>query len=590
MEGNALSAAEILRAARTAELSITVDGNNIVLAGAVKPPAELLDALRSHKAEIITLLAPRVGDQRPAPKTTANPGRLGGITADMAAKTTAILASFAIQAQLMTTISDATDAIYRLLVAAGTDGVIGADIETTPHPSFATNKDAGLDPYRAEVRVLSLWNPRAGDALVIDLHAVPISELPKELWNSRLIFHNATFDTKHLLHAGAPLQADKILCSMIVAGFIARGEPLRGREGNRRPSLAVAANELLGIDVPKEGQTADWGRTSLDQALVDYAALDAVVAYQVLKVAVAKMGNSGHRAVDIACACIHGVARLELAGLPFDAEAHRARAISREVQLSSERAKAEELTGIKNLNSSPQIVAWLEQVLPITAQEKWPRTATRKLSTEGMVLRRYKELHPGLQAIADYSTLRTLVASFGLPLLKKINPVTTRLHTNLQIAQAKSGRFSSKNPNLQNLPRGDLVRSAVRAPAGTKLIVADYSQIELRVMAEEARDTRMRDAYARGLDLHAITAARMLGIPPGQFDKKNPKHAEARQKAKGVNFGIIYGCGAPGLVAFARDTYNVAMREAESIPGCGLIPAWQIGGTGMQQEVNHPAP
>ena len=276
------------------------------------------------------------------------------------------------------------------------------------------------------------------------------------------------------------------------------------------------------------------------------------------------MGNSGQRAVKIACACIHGVARLELAGLPFDAEIHRATAQGWEEQLEIAKAKAKELTGINNLNSSLQIATWLAQVLPIKAREKWPRTDGGTLSTEGKVLRRYSELHPGLQAIADYSKLMTLVASFGLRLLEKINPVTKRLHTNLQIAQAKSGRFSSKYPNLQNLPRGALVRSAVRAPAGTKLIVADYNQIELRVMAEEAHDTRMRDANARGLDLHAITAARMLGIAPEQFDKKNPQHAEARQKAKGVNFGIIYGCGAPGLVAFARDTYNVTMSEIEA--------------------------
>ena len=198
----------------------------------------------------------------------------------MAAKTAAILAGFGTKTRLLTTILEAKDAIHRLLVASGTDGVIGADIETTPLAPFATNTDAGLDPYRAEVRILSLWNPRGGDALVIDLRQVPISELPKELWNACLVFHNATFDTKHLLHSGAPLHADKLLCSMLVAGFVVRGESSRSRVGSRRPSLAVAANELFGIDVPKEGQTADWGRPSLDHALVDYAALDAVLAYQ----------------------------------------------------------------------------------------------------------------------------------------------------------------------------------------------------------------------------------------------------------------------------------------------------------------------
>jgi hypothetical protein len=345
--------------------------------------------------------------------------RLGGIAAETATATAAILLSFGARARLSTTIPEAAAAINQLLVAAGNDGVIGADIETTPLAPFAAprppfiiteagvisskqsswNNDAGLDPYRAEVRVLSLWNPRGGDARVIDLRHVPLSALPKELWSARLVFHNATFDTKHLLHSGAPLQADKLLCSMLVAGFVARGQPFANREGNRRPSLAVAAKELLGVDVPKAGQTADWDRSSLDQALVDYAALDAVLAYQVLKVGVAKMGNVQHRAVDIACACIHTVARLELAGLPFDAEVHRATALQWDPQLSAAQTKAKELTGINNLNSSPQIAAWLAQTLPNKVLETWPRTDHGRLSTESKVLRRYSKCHPGLQAI-----------------------------------------------------------------------------------------------------------------------------------------------------------------------------------------------
>jgi DNA polymerase-1 len=74
----------------------------------------------------------------------------------------------------------------------------------------------------------------------------------------------------------------------------------------------------------------------------------------------------------------------------------------------------------------------------------------------------------------------------------------------------------------------------------------------------------MRDAYSSGLDLHAVTAAGLLGIAPDQFDNKNPEHVAGRQKAKGVNFGIIYGCGAPGLVAFARDNYSIIMSEREA--------------------------
>jgi DNA polymerase I-like protein with 3'-5' exonuclease and polymerase domains len=350
---------------------------------------------------------------------------------------------------------------------------------------------------------------------------------------------------------------------MLVAGFVARGEPSRDCEGKRRPSLAVTAKELLDVDVPKAGQTADWGMSSLDPARVDYAALDAVLAYQILKAAMAKIGNRP-RALDIACDCIHAVARLELAGLPFDAETHRATAKIWETELRDAELKARQVTGIENLNSAVQKANWLKRTLPSRILARWPRTDGGQLSTEGKILRRYVEHHPGLQAIAECSKLRTLNTSFGLSLIEKLNPVTGRLHTNLQIAEAKSGRFSSSNPNLQNIPRNERVRSAVRAPDGMTFIVADYGQIELRVMAEVARDRRMRNAYADGLDLHAVTAASMLGIPVDKFDKSRPDHAAARQKAKGVNFGIVFGCGAPGLVNFARDNYDVKLTEFEA--------------------------
>ena len=627
-----MSATEALKVARAAGIRLGVDGDDLVLEASTPPPPSVVDGLKKFKTDIIALLTPEPnqaaalkdflkavkrsraelfavggrlalrGEFDPALRNelerhrTALEGmvgteRLGGITAGTAAATAAILAKFGTKTRLLTTIPVAAAAIRQLLAATGRDGVIGADIETTPLASFnsprppfiittegtisskqpAWKNDAALDPYRAEVRVLSLWNPRGGDVLVIDLRQVPISALPKALWNARLVFHNATFDAKHLLHSGAPLQADKLLCSLLFAGFVGRGQPFSNREGDRRPSLAVAAKELLGVDIPKEGQIADWDRTNLNRALVDYAGLDAVLTYQILKTAVQKMGSGEHRAVDIACACIHAVARLELAGLPFDAEVHRATTRGWEDQLHIAQTNAKELTGIDNLDSARQIAAWLIQTLPTKVLKSWPRTDCGNLSTEGKILRRYAEYHPGLQAIVDYSKLSTLNTSFGLPLLDKINPVTKRLHTSLQVAKAKSGRFSSKNPNLQNLPREGLVRSAVRAGAGRVLVVADYSQIELRVMAEVAQDERMRDAYTSSLDLHAVTAAGMLGIALDHFDKKNPEHAVARQKAKGVNFGIIYGCGASGLVAFARDGYNVIISEGEART---LIATW----------------
>jgi DNA polymerase I-like protein with 3'-5' exonuclease and polymerase domains len=129
---------------------------------------------------------------------------------------------------------------------------------------------------------------------------------------------------------------------------------------------------------------------------------------------------------------------------------------------------------------------------------------------------------------------------------------------------AKSGRFSSSNPNLQNIPKSPAMRSVFVAATGKTLVIADYSQLELRVMAEIAGDKVMSEAYRNGLDLHAVTAAGMLGVHPQEFDPLNPAHKEARQKAKAVNFGVIFGSGPNGLREFARDAYDLHMTVEEA--------------------------
>ena len=105
---------------------------------------------------------------------------------------------------------------------------------------------------------------------------------------------------------------------------------------------------------------------------------------------------------------------------------------------------------------------------------------------------------------------------------------------------------------MQNIPKSESIRSAVSVAPGKQLVVADYSQLELRVMAHIANDDVMTEAYRQGLDLHAVTAAGMLGLRPDEFDAEQPAHKEARQKAKAVNFGVIFGSGPSGLREFAR--------------------------------------
>jgi DNA polymerase I-like protein with 3'-5' exonuclease and polymerase domains len=119
-----------------------------------------------------------------------------------------------------------------------------------------------------------------------------------------------------------------------------------------------------------------------------------------------------------------------------------------------------------------------------------------------------------------------------------VSPHTGRLHGNFLIAMAKSGRFSSSGPNLQNIPKSEAMRSVFVAAPHRMLVVADYSQLELRVMAAIAEDRTMTEAYRSGLDLHAVTAAGMLGIDPCEFAPDNLSHKEARQKAKAPQWVI----------------------------------------------------
>jgi DNA polymerase I len=120
---------------------------------------------------------------------------------------------------------------------------------------------------------------------------------------------------------------------------------------------------------------------------------------------------------------------------------------------------------------------------------------------------------------------------------------------------------------MQNIPTSESIRSVFVASPGKRLVVADYSQLELRVMAHIAEDEVMTEAYREGLDLHAVTGAGMLGLKPDEFDTEQPAHKDARQKAKVVNFGVIYGSGPSGLREFARDAYNMqfTLEEARSV-------------------------
>jgi DNA polymerase I len=194
-----------------------------------------------------------------------------------------------------------------------------------------------------------------------------------------------------------------------------------------------------------------------------------------------------------------------------------------------------------NLNSPPQLRVVLYEKLGLTPGK---RTKTG-YSTDADTLEKLRHAHPIVDALLSYRELSKLKSTYLDALPPLVDPATGRVHTTFNQVGAATGRLSSLNPNLQNIPvRGELgreIRNAFVAAAGRLLLVADYSQIELRVLAHLSGDEALAEAFAADADIHAATAAKVYGLPIEQVD------AELRRRAKVVNYGLAYGMNAWGL-------------------------------------------
>jgi DNA polymerase-1 len=179
-------------------------------------------------------------------------------------------------------------------------------------------------------------------------------------------------------------------------------------------------------------------------------------------------------------------------------------------------------------------------------------------STDARVLRGLRDQHPIVPAIEEWRELTKLLNTYLEPLPERLDPRSGRLHTTFNQMVAATGRLSSSNPNLQNIPvRTDLgaeIRACFVAEEGWRLIVADYSQIELRLMALLSQEPALLAAYRRGEDVHRVTAAAVAGIPEAQVTKRQ------REQAKATNFGIMYGLSAYGLA----QQVEISVEEAKA--------------------------
>lgn len=424
------------------------------------------------------------------------------------------------------------------------NGPWGLDIETMPLPAFQRDSKAGLDPWRSAIRLVQVY-PGGATCYVFDVAALGLSPLAELLNTRAFVAHNAVFELKHLLHAGAA--PARLGCTLLQDNAL----------GNGRRSLAALVKERLGWALDKTLQVSDWTAANLTGAQLDYAALDAVAAYQLARVQTPQLQERDRgRCYQLMRDAQPAIARLELAGCPFDTAAHTALIAQWQSTAEQARGELDSLLNGANPDSPLQLSKWLSANLPPDTLATWPKTATGQLQTDadamaGLTL-------PALEPLARYKTAIKGLSTYGKGYAAHISPVTGRIHASFTIGGTATGRLSCSSPNIQNPPRDPAFRALFAPAPGRCLVVADYGQIELRVAALVSGDPAMLAVYEQGEDLHRKTAAAFLGKEPGAVSKAE------RQIAKGINFGMLFGSGAKGLQAFCKSSYGVDLSLAQA--------------------------
>ncbi len=308
------------------------------------------------------------------------------------------------------------------------------------------------------------------------------------------------------------------------------------------------------------------GRTQRNMAdldpkeIVDYACEDADVTLRLYPILKEEMEKYEVTSVftDIEMPLLPVLARMERNGVRLDTAALEETGRNFTERMQQLEADIYELAGHEFTITSPkQVGAVLFDELQISAKVK--KTKTGQYSTSEEVLESLRDKHPIVEKILQHRALKKLLSTYVEALPKLIHPETGHIHTSFNQAVTATGRLSSSNPNLQNIPvRGEDGREIRRAfvpEEGEVFFSADYSQIELRIMAHLSEDEHMGADFNSGLDIHAATAARIFHKPVDEVDR------DERRKAKTANFGIIYGISAFGL----SERMGVSRGEAKEL-------------------------
>jgi DNA polymerase I len=321
----------------------------------------------------------------------------------------------------------------------------------------------------------------------------------------------------------------------------------------------VHTENLIG----KKGKNQLTMRSVSKEKLRDYACEDADLTFQLKDAIDPELDKYEMRELfeTIEMPLVQVLVNMEKAGVKLDTEVLKDYAVTLREQIIRVGKEIFELAGEEfNISSPKQLGPVLFEKLKISSGEQARKTKTKQYSTSEEVLTKLADKHPVINKILEFRGLKKLLSTYVETLPKLVNPKTGKIHTSYNQAVTATGRLSSVNPNLQNIPiRDEQGREIRRAfiPSDQKhvFLSADYSQIELRIMAALSKDKEMIRAFHEGKDIHAITAAKIFKVNEYEVT------SEMRRKAKTANFGIIYGISAFGL----SQRLNIPRTEAKKL-------------------------
>jgi DNA polymerase-1 len=515
------------------------------------------------------------------PKKPAQPTGSDGqyVTVDTEAKLADLVAKLQQSNRLAVDVeTDSTDEVQTNLVGIAITPSVGAGYYIPiAHGGPATSQS------NPQATLFDLTEPSSNPSALLrtGLPAFQPSNFPLLLVHSHLrsiltspaitkYMHNAKFDMIVLERHGLPVEPP--IYDTMIAAWVGHNAP------GARYGLKELAKEKLNIQMTEITELIGSGKSQQTMAQIPvervtpYAGADVDLTLR-LADRIDPLLHQDERLFQILqrleLPLIYVLKDMELAGIKLDSEflgqvsqqlARRLNELEREIYASA---------GIEfNLNSTQQLSDVLFGKLQLQAQGL-KKTKSGHYSTAAGVLESLKGQHEIVDLMLEHRTLIKLKSTYVDALPAMVNPATGRVHTNYTQTGISTGRLSSSNPNLQNIPirteQGREIRRAFIAEPGCRLIAADYSQIELRILAHVAEDAGLLAAFENDEDIHTATASAVLGIPQNEIDKYQ------RRIAKTVNFGLIYGQSAFGLAqttGMSRDEAgNFIKTYFERYPG-----------------------